>query len=151
MRPLAAMPTRVSGVGADGSVALAMPKPAAVRSLRAFFGGILGVFAGGAQSRVTAGHQGLHERGRDGEGGRALGGVEHAETTAGAGADVKEAATLDEAGGDLVHRRGDGGELGGDRRSDGRVLLVDDGEHFQGGKLVDMFGTRVARFSCEGT
>ena len=45
-----------------------------------------------AEGGVAAGDESLDEGGRDGEGGRALAGVEDAEAAAGAGADVEEAA-----------------------------------------------------------
>ncbi len=139
MRPLAAMPTRVScGV-----------KSAAMRSRCALLGRVFGVLAGVAEGGVSAGDDALNECGRDGEGGRALGGVEYAEAAAGAGSHVEEAASLLEAGGDGVDGFGDVGEFGGYGGGDCGVFFVDDAEHVEGGELVDVLGGGVAGFGGE--
>src|ERR1035437_3297342 len=96
-----------------------------------------------AKGGVATGDQALKERGRDGEGWRTLGGVEDAETAAGSGTNVEEATALGEAFGDGVDCGGDCGQFGRDRRSDGRVLVIDNGEHLQGGELIDVFRLRV--------
>ena len=115
----------------------------------AFFGGVFGVLGGPAQGSVAASDDPLHQRGRDGKRGRALGGVEDAEAAASPRADVEEAAALGEALGDGVDGARDGGQLRLDRRGDDRVLLVDEGEHLQRGELIDARGARVARFGGE--
>ena len=80
------------------------------------FGGVFGFFAGFAEGGVAAGDDALEEGRGDGEGGRALAGVEDAETAAGAGSDVEEAASVVEAVGDLVDGFGDVGEAWRRRR-----------------------------------
>jgi hypothetical protein len=108
------------------------------------------VLGGGAQGGVTAGDEALEEGGRDGKGGRTLSRVEHAEATAGSRSDVEEAATLGEAICDGIDRLGDGGQFGGDGRSNSGVLAVDEGEHVERGELVDVFGCRVSGFGDQG-
>ena len=140
MRPLAAIPTRVSEAANSGGGEVA----------RAFFGRVFGLLEGPAQGSVAAGDDPLHQRGRDGKRRRALAGIEYAEPSAGSRSDVEEAAALGEALGDGVDRARDGGQLRLDRRGDGRVLPVNQCEHLQRGELVDVRGARVARFGGEG-
>ena len=104
------------------------------------------MLAGEAQGAVAAGDETLDEFGGDGEGGRALAGVEDAETAGCAGADVEEASAAVEAGCDLVDGAGDVGELGADRSGDGCVLVVDDAEHVERRELIEIFGRGVAGF-----
>jgi len=115
---------------------------------RAVFGGVFGVFGGVAQGGVATGDEGLEERGWDREGGWTLGCVEYAETAAGAGADVEEAAAFGEALGDDVDRAGDGRDFSSDCGGDSGVLLVDEGEHVERGDFVDVFGAWVAGFGA---
>jgi len=96
------------------------------------------------ERRVAAGDEALHESGRNGEGWRTLGCVEYAEASAGSGADVEEASALRKAGGNFVNREGDAGQLGCDRGCDGRILLVDNGEHLERREVIDVFGIRIA-------
>ncbi len=142
MRPLAAMPTRVSGWPSAA-------KPAAARSLGAELGRVLGVLAGQAEGAVAAGDEALDELGGDGEGGWALAGVEDAEAAAGAGADVEEATAAVEPLGDGVDGAGDVGELGADGGGDGGVLVVDEAEHVEGRELVEVLARGVAGFGEE--
>ena len=107
------------------------------------------MLAGEAERAVAAGDEALDEVGGDGEGGRALAGVEDAEAAAGAGADVEEAAAALEALGDGVDGAGDVGELGADGGGDGGVLVVDEAEHVEGGELVEVFAGGVAGFGEE--
>ena len=115
----------------------------------ALLGGVFGGFAGGAEGGVSPGDDALEEGGWDGEGGRALGGVEDAEAAAGSGSDVEEAATLGEAGGDGVDCGDDVGQLSGYCGGDLGVLIVDELEHLCGREAVDVFGCRIARFGGE--
>ncbi len=133
-----------------GCPAPALLKPAASEIGCALFGGVFGGLAGFAEGGVTAGDEALNQGGRDGEGGGALGGVEDSEAAAGSGTDVEEAAPLLEAGGDGVHRFGDAGQLGSYSGGYLCVLLVDDAEHLQGRKLVDVLGGGVAGFGGKG-
>ena len=87
--------------------------------------------------------------GGDGEGGRALAGVEDAEAAAGSGADVEEASAAAESFDDGVDGAGDVGELGADSGGDGGVLVVDDAEHVEGGELVEVLGRGIAGFGEE--
>ena len=100
--------------------------------------------------RVAAGDKTLDERWGDGEGGGALAGVEDAETAAGAGSDVEEAASVVEAVGDFVDGFGDVGEDGGYGLRYFGVFVVHEAEHVEGGELVDVLGEWVAGFSEEG-
>ena len=140
MRPLAAIPTRASGGGEAGGDKVAF----------ALLGQIFGLFGGVAQGSVATCDQTLDQGGWNGEGGWALGGIEHAEAAAGTGADVEEAAALGDAIGDGVDGAGDGGQLRLHCRGDRRVLPMDESEHLQGGELIDVGGARVASFGGEG-
>jgi hypothetical protein len=75
----------------------------------ALLGGVFGFFAGVAEGGVAAGDEALHESWGDGEGGGTLAGVEDAETAAGAGSYVEEAASVVEAAGNFVDGFGDVG------------------------------------------
>ena len=110
----------------------------------ALLGDVFSGFAGFAEGFVAAGHEALDECGRDGEGGWALGGVEDAEAAAGSGSDVEEAAALLEACGDCIDGFGDVGEFGGYGGGDLCVFFVDDAEHVECGKLIDVLGCGVA-------
>ena len=116
----------------------------------ALLGGVFGGFAGVAEGAVAAGDDALKERWGDGEGGRALGGVEDAEAAAGACSYIEEAAAVFEAVGDGVDGVGDVGEFGGDGGGDLGVFFVDDAEHLEGGELVDVLAGGVAGFGGEG-
>src|SRR6185312_13183659 len=98
------------------------------------------------------GDDALKQLGRDGEGGGALARVEDAETSAGAGSNVEEAAALPEALRDRVHGAGDLRQHRRNGGSDLRVLMVDDAEHLERGQFADVLRGWVARFrgkSCE--
>jgi hypothetical protein len=119
----------------------------------ALLGGVFGFFAGFAEGGVAAGDEALHESWGDGEGGRALAGVKDAETAAGAGSDVEEAASVVEAAGDFVDGFSYVGEDGGYGLGYFGVLVVDEAEHVECREFVDVlgewvagFGGRVARF-----
>ena len=120
------MPTSVSGALPSGC-----GEACGGEVLGAELGGVLGVLAGEAERAVAAGDEALDEVGGDGEGGRALRGVEDAEAAAGSGADVEEATAAVEALGDGVDGAGDVGELGTDGGGDGGVLVVDEAEHVE--------------------
>ena len=144
VRPLAAMPTRMSGVGRVRIGFVGNAEAGGGEVFGAFFGGVFGVLGGVAEGGIAAGDEALNERGRDGEGWRTLGGVEDSEAAAGSCADVEESSALIEAVGDVVDGAGDVGEFGCDRRGDGRILGVDYGEHFESGELVDVLGVWIA-------
>jgi len=122
----------VSGKACGGEVA------------RAFFAGVFGVLAGEAEGAITSGDEALDEVGGDGKSWGALAGVEDAEAAAGACTDVEEAATAVEAFGDGVDGAGDAGEFGADGCGDGGVFRIDEGEHVEGGELIEMLGGRIA-------
>ena len=138
-----------AAAGGDADEGVGGEEAGAEEVARALGGGVFGLFAGAAEGGVSAGDDALDEGGRDGEGGRALAGVEDAEAAAGAGADVEEAAAGEEAGGDGVYDDGDYGELRTDGRGDGGVFVVDDGEQVEGVEGVDLFGVGVAGFGGE--
>ena len=97
----------------------------------------------------TAGDDALDEIGRDVEGGRAFGGVEHAEAAAGACAYVEEASAGAKDFDDGVDGLRDVGEFGGDGIGYAAVFGVDDLEHFEGGFFVDAGGGGVGLFGEE--
>jgi hypothetical protein len=116
----------------------------------ALFGGVFGFFAGVAEGGVAAGDEALHEGWGNGEGWGALAGVEDAETAAGAGSDVEEAASVVEAAGDFVDGFGYVGEDFGYGLGYFGVFVVDEAEHVECGELVDVLGCGVAGFGEEG-
>ena len=90
--------------------------------------------------------------GRDAEGGRAFGSVQHAQTPAGSGADVEQAPAPPERGHDGIHRAGDGRDFARDRFRHFAVLGVDDAQHVFGRERVDrsrggigLFGEQVLK------
>ena len=100
MRPLAAMPTSAS-----------WPlKPEAARSAAPCSGESSDCSLDLRRAVVAAGDQALKESWGDGEGRGNFAGVEDAETAAGAGADVEDAATVLYSLGDLVDCFRDFGE-----------------------------------------
>jgi hypothetical protein len=115
----------------------------------ALLGGVFGLFAGFAEGGVAAGDEALDEGRGDGEGGGALAGVEDAETAAGAGSDVEEAASVVEAAGDFVDGAGDVGEDCGYGLGYFGVFVVDEAEHVESGEFVDVLGEWVAGFGEE--
>jgi len=116
----------------------------------ALFGGVFGGFAGVAEGGVASGDEALEEGWGNGEGGWALAGVENAETAAGAGSDVEEAASVFEAVGDFVDGFGYVGEGGDDGGDCFAVFVADEAEHVEGGEFVDVLGEWVAGFGEEG-
>src|SRR5437763_14749221 len=116
----------------------------------ALLGGVFGLFAGFAESGVAAGDEALHKVWGDGEGRWALAGVEDAETAAGAGSYVEEAASVVEAAGDFVDGFGDVGEDGGNGGNGFAVFVADGAEHGEGRELVDVLGEGIAGFGEEG-
>ena len=116
----------------------------------ALLGGVFGGFAGFAEGGVSAGDEALHESWGDGEGWGDLAGVEDAETAAGAGSDVEEAASVVEAERDFVDGFGDVGEGGGYGGDYFAVLVADEAEHVEGGEFVDVLGEGIAGFGEEG-
>jgi hypothetical protein len=91
------------------------------------------------------------EEGRgDGEGWRALAGVEDTEAAAGACSGVEEAATFVESLCDGVDCFRNLGEDQGYGRGDLGVLLVDEAEHVESRELVDVFGAGVVGFGGKG-
>ena len=104
------------------------------------------VVSGGAGETDSPPAMMLDEVGRDVEGGRAFGGVEHAEAAAGACADVEEAASGVEGLDDGVDCFGDVWEFGGDGIGYSAVFRVDDLEHFERGFFVDAGGGGVGLF-----
>src|ERR1700678_1276277 len=96
-----------------------------------------------AKRRISAGDESLYQRWRNREGGWALGCIEHAKATAGPRANVEESSAEGEAGSDGVDGAGNVGQFSGDGRGDARVLLIDEGEHLERRKLVEMRGPRV--------
>ena len=114
------------------------------------FGGVFGLLAEPAEGGVAAGDEALKESWGDGEGRGNFAGVEDAETAAGAGADVEDAATVLYSLGDFVDGLRDVGEDRGDGLSYFCVFVVDEAEHVEGGELVDVLGRGVAGFGEEG-
>src|SRR5262249_44089964 len=104
---------------------------------------------GAAQRAVAAGDDALDHGRRRHEGGRAFGGVEHAETAAGACADVEKASACSPGGGDAANGVDDAGfgavYSGGDLAG----LGVDDVESVRGGELVEAARSRQATFGEE--
>jgi hypothetical protein len=116
----------------------------------ALFGGILRAFNGVAKGAVASGDESLDQVGRDVEGGRALGGIKHAEPPRSAGAGVEETAAALETLDDRVDRAGDVGDLAGDGGRDLGVGGIDELHEFQGGELVKVRGGGVACLSEQG-
>src|SRR5277367_1649657 len=101
------------------------------------------MLAGFAEGGVAAGDQPLNESWGDGEGRGNLAGVEDAETAAGAGADIEDAATVLYTLRDFVDCFRDFGEDGGYGLRDLCVFVVYEAEHVEGGELVDVLGCGV--------
>ena len=93
VRPLAAIPTTTSFRPGFFFASSRWPRPA----------GIFVGFESGSQRRRTAGHDELNSFAIDIEGGRALGGVERREASAGAGTHIDEPAATAQAIGDEVN------------------------------------------------
>src|SRR5271165_1116910 len=88
-------------------------------------------FGGGAEGFGTSGHDELHGAWIGVEGGLDFGGVESAEASAGAGADVDEASAVAEAGDDEVDGAGDLREGAAHGGGDGCVFAVDEANDFE--------------------
>ena len=114
-------------------------------------GVVLCALRGAAERGVASGDEADEEAGIDGEGGRALACVEHSEASAGSGTDVEEASAPGEADADSVDRHCDGGQYGADRSRDAGILIVDDGEHGEGRKLINLLAVRVPGFGGQGS
>ena len=110
-----------AAAGGDADQHVARGKAAGEEIADADGGIVLGGFGGAAQGGFAAGHDALHHLRRRAEGGRNLGGVEHAETAAGAGADVEEPAAVFDRGDDGVDGASDRRDLAlhGDRPPSG--------------------------------
>ena len=91
-----------------------------------------------AEGVVSAGDQTDEERRRHTVGGRDLGGVEHAETSAGAGADVEDPTASLHPRQDVVHEGGYGGDHVRDRISDLVVLVIDVREQLERALLLQV-------------
>jgi hypothetical protein len=102
------------------------------------------VLAGEPQRAVAPGDDALHQLRVHREGWRALAGIEHAQPPARPRADVEEPSAALEPFGDGIHRLRDARQLGLDRRSDLRILGVDDREHLQRGELIEALAGGIA-------
>ena len=114
------------------------------------FGGIFRAFNRVAESAIASGDESLDQIGRDVEGGRTFGGIEHAETAGGAGADVEETAATLETLDDGVDGAGDVGNLAGDGGGDLGVGGVDELQSIEGGELVDVRGGGMTGLGEQG-
>ena len=125
-------------------------KPRASRSRDADGRVVFGGFGGARKGGFAAGDDALHQIRRDVESGRAFGGIEHAQPAAGARADVEEAAAGVKCVDDSVHRLRDVRELRRDGIGHQAIFGVDDPQHFEGWKLVDVRGRgiRLLRQEC---
>src|SRR5215472_11998672 len=113
-------------------------------------GGIVSGRLGCACKRCLAPcNNSLDEFRRDVKSGRTFRGIQHAESSARPGADVKEAAVRRECRGDGIDRAGDVGQFGGDGVRDFPILVVDHAQHFLGGKTIDTGGGGIGLFRQE--
>ena len=113
---------------------------------RAHGGIVFAGFGGAAQRGLASGDDALHHFGRRVEGGRALGGVQHAQPAAGPRADVEEAAALLEHRRNGIHRSRDSGDFAAHGIRHLAVFGVDDAQHLFGGQRVDPRRCRVGLF-----
>ena len=125
--PLAAMPTTTSL--APTWRASISPRPALTSSSAPSIDLI--------SAGQSAGDDAHHHLGRRAEGRRALGGVEHAEPAAGAGADVEQPAARAERSLDQVDGAGDVRARAGDRGGHGGVFGADEIHDLERGRGVD--------------
>lgn len=109
---------------------------------------VLGTFDGLGDGSAATGDETAHELGRNAEGGRALGGVEHAETAAGACADVDEASALLHTGDDGVDGPSDGGDCVSDGDGDLVVFMAHELDDLARRHVIEIFGGEVALFGA---
>ena len=104
---------------------------------------VLGALLAARERRVASSDEAPHLLWSGAEGGRALGGVQDAESTAGAGADIDQAtAALEAIDGDL-RRRSDLFSLEEDRFRDQAVLGVDRIDDLELAREVDIQSTGI--------
>jgi hypothetical protein len=84
---------------------------------------------------------------RNAEGWRAFGGVENAKASAGAGADVNQAAAGFHASSDGFDGFGDGGEFAADGAGDFGVLAVHQANDFERAPAIEIFRRGVSLFA----
>ena len=113
---------------------------------RAHFGVVFRSFGGAGERRFASSHDADHHVLGDAVSGGAFGGVEHAEASAGAGADVEETAAILEGGDDGVHRAGDVRDFARHGLGDLAVFIVDDTKDILRGKRIDSRGSGVRLF-----
>ena len=127
-----------AGGDTDDNVVLARP------AFGHFGAGRCGVvftgFVGNGKSFWTSSDEELHGAASDVESGRALGGIEGGDASAGAGADVNQASTLAESGGNEVDGAGNLRQGAADGESDGGVFSVDEVGDLEGGFLIEIGG-----------
>ena len=107
---------------------------------------VLGGLGGSRKRGGAAGDDSLHQIGRNGKSGRTLRGIEHAQASAGARADVKQAAALFHRRDDRIHCPRNGRNLTSHRIRHFRVFAIDHFEHPLGGKRIDGGRIRVRLF-----
>ena len=106
----------------------------------AFAGAVFGALDRAHERAGSSGHDALHLLGGGAEGGRTFRGVEHAQTSAGAGAHVEESPALAEARHDEIDRTRDGRQLAGHRVRNAAVL---GGDAFE--DSLDVEGVEIER------
>ena len=112
---------------------------------------IFGAFDRTPDRLIAAGHDALHEPRRRTEGRRAFAGVEDAETAAGAGAAIEEAAPGGEGADNLVDGPFDVHAFREDLAGEGRVLVEHQADRLRHGHLGETDGLRVAAFGRCGS
>ena len=111
---------------------------------RAELAAVLRALDGLQEGRRPARDQRHHQAGVHAVGGRAFGGVQHAQAARRARAAVKQAAARAQFVVYDVDAAGDLGQRGLYGLGAAVILAVDQGNHVQGGQRIDVLGARVA-------